>query len=241
MQKIFFPSGEETIAGNLFISHEENPMGVLILHGGGNGNKERFTDLQIVLEKGGIASLAIDFLGVGESTGTFQDGSLERRLGNARDALRELKKYADPNYLVVYGSSMGGYLAPIIAAEDNGVKAVIMTAGAAYHPNAENKPLTDAFTKVITQPKSWEHSKSFTALEHFQGKVLVIYGENDNIIPKEIQDRYNAIAEKKGEHCRIPLAGHNVTLAHNPQEQAAKDMAINRICSFLTKIRQEIV
>lgn len=236
MQTLFFPSGSETIAGNLFAPKEKNSFGVLILHGGGNSNKERFMDIQIALEKAGIASLAIDFMGVGQSTGEFKDGSLANRLQNAKDALQKLKEYADPRQLAVYGSSMGGYLAPLVAISDAGVKAIILSAAAAYSPDAEDKKLDNTFTQVITKPNNWEHAKSFTAFEEFKGKVLVLYGQGDAIIPKEIQERYAVIARKKGESYFIPFATHNIVVANDPEEKEAKQTAITHILSFLTTI-----
>src|SRR5579859_3010446 len=95
MQKLIFQSLGNDLAGNLLIPEIKNPQGLLILHGAGHSHKEKFLNIQKAVLAKGVASLAIDFTGVGESSGEFADGNLAARLQNAKDALQELKKYAD--------------------------------------------------------------------------------------------------------------------------------------------------
>lgn len=233
MQKIFFSSGKEKIAGNLLLPQSKNPPGVLILHGGGIATKERFIDLQNALLEKEIASLAIDFCGVGDSTGNFEDGSLSVRLENARDSLKELKKHVNTNHIGVFGSSMGGYVASLLAEKEK-VSAVVISSAAAYSPEAENKKLNNEFTKVITKPRSWEHSKSFRELEIFKGKLMVFYGQYDAVIPYEIQERYGKIAQQKGAYVIVENGSHTFMAPKNGEEEKRKRFVINEICRFLS-------
>lgn len=235
MQKIFFPSGNVRIAGNLSLPKISFPPGVLILHGGGNSNKERFKDLQIRLGKNNIASLAIDFRGVGESTGTFPDGSLKNRLEDAENALSELKKYADAKNIALFGSSMGGYVASCLAGKSKGIRVVVLSAAAAYSPLAEDASLNEEFTTIIRTPNSWENSKSFDALEKFRGKALVVYGQYDGVIPQRVQQKYGKITMQKGEYVVVENASHNGIVAKNEKEEKIKQIFLQQICDFLTK------
>lgn len=234
MQKIYFQSLGTELAGDLLIPEIKNPPVLLILHGAGHSHKEKFLRIQEAVAAKGFASLAFDFTGVGESGGEFADGSLAVRLQNAKDALQELKKYTGGSNISVLGSSMGGFLAPLIAASDPIIKNVILLAAAAYSPDAEDKKLNSEFTQIIRKPNSWENSRSFAVLETFAGRVLVLYGENDTAIPYEIKNRYQKITHNKGEWYTIADAGHNLITAESPKEQKAIDTVISRVSHFLT-------
>ncbi|HSD99056.1 MAG TPA: alpha/beta fold hydrolase [Patescibacteria group bacterium] len=238
MEKIIFQSAGFTIVGNFFLPQTKNPPGILILHGAGHSHKEKFLEIQKSVYEKGHASLAIDFTGVGESSGEFTEGSLEVRLQNAADALKELKKYADPENISVLGSSMGGFVGAVLGSE-NHVKNILLLAPAAYSQDAENKKLNNTFTKEITKSQSWENSRSFPALKKFNGRVLVLYGENDTKIPQGVQKRYQEIASKKGEWHNIVHMGHNLIAAENSQKNEAIHQVISFICDFLTRHRQK--
>lgn len=248
MQTIFFPSEKEIIAGNLFLPAFSNPPGVLLLHGAGKSNKERFTTLQIALSEKGIASLAIDFRGVGESTGRFQDGSLKNRITDAKNALNILKKYCDPHNIAILGSSMGGYIAPLIAQKDSGIRVLVMSASAAYNPEAEDKPLDEEFTNSISMSHSWKNSKSFESLKNFKGKALIVYGEKDTVIPDEIKNEYKRIIEQKSSgkdrnikdvYVVIPNGTHNLIVPKDSHEKKIKGIWLQMIIDFLTKTLQK--
>lgn len=233
MQTIFFTSSKDiTIAGNLFLPKEYS-IGVLILHGGGHGNKERFLDLQQILFKNNIASLAIDFRGVGQSSGEFIDGSLQHRIEDAKAALVQLKKYT--KHIAVFGSSMGGFIAPFLA-EDKDVRAVVLLAPAAYSIESENKPLNEEFTKEITKMNSWKSSRSFDILSKWNGKLLVIYGEKDVVIPDGAKEQYKKLAAKNGEFILLNNVGHSIMKPQTNEEEKIKISALQLIVDFLKDI-----
>lgn len=230
MQEIFFPSTTETIAGNLLIANNRETRGMLILHGGGEGNKERYRDLQYALFHKGITSLAIDFRGVGESTGNFEDGSLMNRLHDTKAALQELKKYA--HAIGIFGSSMGGFLVPFLL-EDHDVKVAVLASAAAYSPDSENKPLNQSFTRAITKPESWKTSRSFNKLARWHGKLLVIYGQFDTKIPDWIKNKYqNITMQLQGKFFIIPGAKHSLMAQITEHDQKAKSSTIEIVSEF---------
>lgn len=237
MQKIFFPSLGDTVAANLFLPENvSNPSGVLFLYGGGRHvTKALFADFQQILCTGGIASLAIDFPGDGESSGEFADGSLAKRLEYAHAAYKELCKYADPEKITVYGGSMGGYIAVKLVEKFPETKSLVLAAAAAYGKATEHIPLGEDFTKALIKKDSWKDSSAFTILKNFQGNVLVLYGENDTVIPQDIKDTYMHIAKGKGESVRISGASHKLLSPTSPEEEKAKEETIRIICDFLTK------
>lgn len=233
MEKITLLSGAYTIVGNLFLPSAKNPPGVLLIHGAGYSHKEKFVDMQQALVEKGIASLAIDCTGVGESSGDFAEGSLVVRFQNAKDAVTELQKYADPANISIVGSSMGGFVAAVVGSE-NHVRNIVLLGAAAYSPDAENKKLDTTFTQVIRSANSWENSRSFALLQTFPGRVLVMYGADDTTIPEEIKNCYRQIASEKGEWYTIANAGHNLITAENPFQEKAIQEVVIRIGNFLT-------
>ncbi|RKN83039.1 alpha/beta fold hydrolase [Ulvibacterium marinum] len=77
---------------------------------------QTITDL---VEKSGMVVMRIEKPGVGDSDGDCGQSDFLMDLAGYRAAIRSLKSkpYVDPNKIVVYGSSMGSALAPLLANE----------------------------------------------------------------------------------------------------------------------------
>lgn len=103
---------------------------------------------------------------------------------------------------------MGGPIALRLASERKHNK-VILLYPAAYAEATYDKCFGAEFSKVIRQENSWKDSPDFRLAEKFTGKLLVIYGELDRTIPKEIQNKYLDIAKTKGLALTLQGAGHN--------------------------------
>lgn len=226
MQKISFISEDNILIGNLYGSN--NKVGALILHGGGKAAKERFRELQEYLSNHGFTSLAFDFRGVGESQGTFEDGSLINRLKDAEAAFDEFKKYTKK--IVVIGCSMGGHIAARLTVTRD-VSGLILLYSAAYSQEAEDKPLNEEFTKILRKEDSWQNSPAFSAVKNYKGNVLVMYGENDTVIPKEVQNTYKETTKDKGRFVILPHASH-LFLSPDTLDQESKHQAFTEILSF---------
>lgn len=79
---------------------------------------QTITDL---VEKSGMVVMRIEKPGVGDSDGDCSRSDFYMDLAGYRAAIKSLKSkpYVDPNKIVVYGSSMGSALAPLLANEFN--------------------------------------------------------------------------------------------------------------------------
>ena len=92
MRKVWFRSSDRKLVGNLLTpdSDKKLPM-VIFRHGGGKKKmKERYEGWQKYLGEKGIGSLAFDFTGVGESEGSFEDGSLKQRMKDGMAAFEHV-------------------------------------------------------------------------------------------------------------------------------------------------------
>src|SRR5258708_3018073 len=146
VRKITFTSDNQSLSGKLIIPKVHKNTGVLILHGGGKSNKERFLKLQEFLVINDYTSLPFNFRGVGESTGKYEEGSLINRLHDAESAYDELSKYVDQ--IILIGCSMGGHVATMLT-ETRDIHKLILLYMATYAKEAEDKPLNEEFTEIL--------------------------------------------------------------------------------------------
>jgi hypothetical protein len=97
----------------------------------GGGGYSLFKELAIALGQAGIASLRCDDRGVGRSTGSFTKATLPLFAADTTAALAALRKEAgiDGRRLGLVGHSEGATVAPLVAAGDPQLKAVVLLAG----------------------------------------------------------------------------------------------------------------
>lgn len=231
-QTIYFTSDGNKLSANLYLPQEATE-GVLILHGGGKSSKDRFIVLQEFLASHDIASFAFNFRGVGDSEGTFENGSLDNRLDDAIDALHEFSKYIDTNRIYVIGSSMGGHVAAKLIEKEPHIPGLMLLYAAAYGKDAEDKKLNNAFTKEIHKDHNWDNSPAFSALENYAGNVLVVYGEHDAVIPQDVQQTYKKLIANKGTFLLLPHASHLLLSPQSKQEKQATEQAYAAILNFV--------
>ncbi|ELS52692.1 hypothetical protein STVIR_6333 [Streptomyces viridochromogenes Tue57] len=82
------------------------PATAVLLHGAGNGSKERLLPLLAEFVSRGRHGLAFDFSGHGESTGALRELSLRRRFEQAVAVIDARVPYGGP--LILVGFSMSG-------------------------------------------------------------------------------------------------------------------------------------
>jgi len=183
--------------------------GVVILHGGGIGCKEQFTELQEYLAQRQVASLAFDFRGVGESEGTFKEGNLIKRLKDAQVALDTFSSYVPKQNISIIGVSMGGHIAARLTENNPEVHSIILLYAAAYGKRAEDKPLNHLFTAEIRKENSWIDSLAFTTLRKYKNPILIMYGEHELIIPEGVKSSYKKIMNEKSKYVILKDATHS--------------------------------
>lgn len=223
-----FKVGAEKLSAIKLASDNLNQANLLFLHGAGVSTKGRFLYLAESLLEQGIGSVLFDFSGHGESTGTLSSSSLAKRAAEARKAM----EYANQP-LAVLGASMGAYTA-IQLTKDTPVQALILFCPAIYTQAALETPFAEDFSRMIRKKNSWRDSDALAILESFQGNLLIVIGENDEVIPPEVitlLDKHSPNAKHK-EVIRIPNCTHNLHLcfSENPN---AKEKVINTIVKMI--------
>ncbi len=155
---------------------------VLSLHGGGSSQRHRFRVVREYLLDKGLGSVAFDCIGHGDTGGDLIGSSLSSRTEQAQSVI----KYLDvPEPLMVMASSMGGYTA-LKLTEHVKVDTLLLVAPAAYYKDAYKVPFGEGFAAHVRAAESWNKSDAWEILDRYEGRLLIVSGENDDIIPRAV-------------------------------------------------------
>lgn len=221
----------ENLMGAIYSnSVPEDAPNFVFLHGAGLSTKEKILTMAKPAIESGIDIFAFDFSGHGESTGELKKSSLSKRVNEAN---KMVEQFASQKPLTLCGASMGGFIA-IKMLELCEVDKLILLCPALYDAKAYQIPFDEGFTEIIRAPMSWRNTDALAILENFSGKLLVIIGEQDEVIPKGVIDLLIQHTPKvrQREIYKIPNCPHQITawLADNEAELKRTQ---NKIVDFL--------
>jgi pimeloyl-ACP methyl ester carboxylesterase len=160
------------------LAGEEDPR-LLILHGAGQSCREHFRQLREHFWTCSVGSVAFDCIGHGDTGGDLESTSLQSRTEQA-SAVVEAVSLSRP--FSVLAGSMGGYTAVTLLPR-HPIANLILVCPAMYATEAYAIPFNRGFTEVIRRPNSWETSDAWSLLTGFTGRLLIVAGEKDTIIP----------------------------------------------------------
>jgi uncharacterized protein len=206
------------LAYSLWIPKDGAPAGVVVLHGAGSC-KENHHDFARAALAAGLAAIAFDQRGHGESEGPMDGRALDdvaamadllrARLGDARAPI------------ALRGSSMGGYLALVSAAAARARAVVaICPAGADSlrrgltedrYSFAADAPALDAFLAAH------DDRDAIAALE---APVLLLHAEGDEQVPVEHSRELAELARSPRSRLIAVPGGHHRSVQHDAELQA---------------------
>jgi uncharacterized protein len=137
-ETVRFASGDITLAGTLVLPEGSQPHpAVVLVHGSGPQKRDLFTARWFAAE--GIAALAYDKRGVGESGGDFRKVPFMELCDDGLGAIMYLKsrKEIDAKRIGVWGLSQGGWLGPLAASRSADVAFVIAVSGPGVSPGEQ--------------------------------------------------------------------------------------------------------
>jgi fermentation-respiration switch protein FrsA (DUF1100 family) len=218
---IYFQSTDDVALHGWWLPAQGRALGtVLFLH----GNAENIsTHLGSVywLPAQRFNVFLLDYRGYGASTGT---PSVPGLIEDAEGALRELihRPDIDTRCIVVFGQSLGGAVATYAIAHSAyraNVRAVILDSTfSSFRLIAREKLASFWLTWPLQWPLSFAFDDTYSPVEAIPAlspiPVLIIHGEQDEIVPKiHAQRLYQAAKEPKALWL-MPGAGHIQSLAH---------------------------
>ena len=224
---------------------DKMPM-VMLLHGfTGNKNNRPLTDTADLLEKNGIASIRFDFNGHGDSDGDFVNMTVLNEIEDARKVFEYVKALDYVSSVSIGGHSQGGVVTSMLAGQlgAENVRAVVLFApaavlrddairgnvmGTAY--DAGNPPESvKIFGRFDLGRDYMVTSQTLPIYEtagKFTGRVCVIHGTADRIVPYTYGERYHKIYANSELHL-LDGADHGFT--------GCEDEAVKIAVSFLKK------
>jgi len=204
---------------------------VLVLHGAGNSNRDRFRLLRQELFAEGISSVGFDFVGHGDTGGDLKSSSLRSRTRQARRVVDSLNLQQP---FSVIGASMSAYTAVKLLAHYQ-IKNLILLVPAMYSARADAVAFNRGFTEIIRQPQSWNHSDAWDILAQYRGRLLIVAGENDRIIPREVINKIYESADKATERKLYiaPSASHFIFTDLRKNNPAEFDYIFGLMCRIL--------
>ncbi len=202
--------------------------GVILYHGFSGDRREpgfMFVRFSRLLASLGIASVRFDFYGSGESDGSFEDMTFS---GEAEDASIILDYFQslnniDETNITLLGLSMGGALAGFLAGKRSSeLNGLVLWAAA-----GEMRLLIDYREKqiqigeitgnimdiegLLLGEEFITDIRSVNILETtagYKGKVLVVHGTGDNVVPVAVSDAYMEMFGNRAKRILIDNADH---------------------------------
>lgn len=186
--------------------------GVVILHGAGSA-KESHYDFARAARAQGIAAVAFDQRGHGDSPGQLD--------GRALTDVAAMSALLAPGPIALRGSSMGGYLA-LAAAREVRPRAVV-----AICP-AESDHLRRALRRgelgfAADEPaltRLLEAHSAMDAVAVLDAALLLMHAEGDERVPVEHSRRLMAAARTPEKRLVTLPGGHHRSVQHDPELQA---------------------
>jgi fermentation-respiration switch protein FrsA (DUF1100 family) len=130
---------------------------------------------------------------------------------------------------------MGGYTAVTLLPRYL-IANLILIGPAMYAAEAYTVPFSAGFTEIIRRPKSWESSDGWELLSRFTGRLILVAGERDRVIPPGvIQGIYEAAKNAKERTLFVaPGASHMVLTDLRAHAHDQLDRVLGLMTGMLT-------
>ena len=215
------PRPESGISGNTDIDTpaSSNELGsadtpevtILWFHGNGGNIGHRVGDLALISRRLGVNSFIFDYRGYGRSEGKPSESGVYRDARAALDYLTS-RSDVDPEGIVFFGRSLGTAVAVELAEDRAGESA----GGKTPYGMILVSPLTTLKDMArVLHPLLPLHLlvgsrfNSLSRIGNVHCPLLVIHGENDEIIPLEQGRELFAAANSPKRFLSLPTTGHN--------------------------------
>lgn len=230
-------AGGERLAGSVTECLRNPRPRVLAIHGAGKATRARVQYLLSSLAEYGFSSVSFDFSGHGESTGTMRESSLQKR---SEETKAIFEHFFGQDLELCIATSMGAHVVAV-ALPFLQPKAVALFCPGAFAEEAQFLNFDETFTKALRRPGSYRSSPAFTSLRAYFGRLLVVVGGQDEVIPREVLDLYTASSSNcaSSEVIEIRDAGHQLHAwlsAHSTDQSLVLD-GILRLVGISTQIQ----
>jgi len=205
---VLIPVEANTVVGAKFHLMDKTSPNILFFHGNGEIVSD-YDDLGPLYNRMGINFLPVDYRGYGRSTGKPTVTAMLKDCHTILEFVTDwLKENGHSGPLIVMGRSLGSASALELAADHNSrIAGLIIESGFAYaQPLLE---LMGVRVNVLGFAEQ-EGFRNIDKIRLFNGPLLVIHGELDEIIPfSDAEALYDNSAARRKTLKKIPNVGHN--------------------------------
>lgn len=239
-QDLEFQSHGLVLKGRCFSADEPGRPGLLFVPGAmpaPYADSDEFNEWREELCDQGINSFVYDGPGFGVSEVDQEGNSLAKRILDAKAAYKTFLtvSQSDPQRLAVIGSSMAGHIVARLIESQPNIRCVILDRAAAYSEEAESKVFGPDFSAAIRKPGSWRDSPAFPIFQNFHGRVLIIYGDQEEVVPVEVQRAFIDAVGERGQVLSISGGSHFFLRDDTPEGKQRKQPFFSTITEFLIK------
>jgi pimeloyl-ACP methyl ester carboxylesterase len=199
--------------------------GVVILHGA-DSRKESHFDFARACAGGGLAALAFDARGHGESPGPL-DGRAVDDIARMADLLRER---AGVEAVGLRGSSMGGYLGLVAARAARAAAVVAICPASAVGLSVGVRGQRFGFAvdrdAVVALLKEHDETEAARALDAAGVPLLLLHAEGDEVVPVELSRALHAAAPSS--KLVVVPGGHHRSIQHDAELQGVAVRFLSR-------------
>ncbi|BCG57295.1 alpha/beta hydrolase family protein [Paenibacillus sp. URB8-2] len=168
------------------------------------------------LAKDGYMVIRFDYIGCGESSGSYGSESLESMIAQTRTVLDYGLSCTDvdPTRVTLIGHSLGGAVALLTGVRDRRVKTLVMWSAVGYPFNDIVKIVGREAYDMAVKTGSADHAgyaftpvyfnslaefQPFQEADKFSGDVLLVHGTSDEVIPVDYAFLYQKLFWKRPE------------------------------------------
>lgn len=252
-REVFFHHGGITLSGLLFLPDGKGPFPVgVVIHGSGTSarNSPWYLTVTKHLQENGIAVLLPDKRGSEKSEGDWRKATFQDLAGDALSAIGFVRDRAmfDHSSIGVIGFSQGGWITPIVAAENKDVAFVVNVSGAGVTtdeqllheevnhiadrgiPRLVAKLIAPLAVRTVKSREFWKMIGGFDPIPYWQKvdlPVFLAFGENDKNVPVRESVRRVEALNRSSITIRIyPEGGHGIVdpVNHRVQEACLRDV-----------------
>ncbi|MDY6861573.1 MAG: alpha/beta fold hydrolase [Thermodesulfobacteriota bacterium] len=183
-ERIIIPREDnKKIVGILHFPENTTFPCVITCHGAfSSKDSSKFLEIARHFSSEGIGVFRFDFHGCGESDGELSNATLSERVKDLDSVLKKFTVDKNINNIGLLGSSMGGNIAIIKAAEEKAVKAlVILSTPSNYNDlSSSDRDNPHLIKKYRDDASKFDIP---TLAESIDMPILVIHGTNDETVP----------------------------------------------------------